>query len=66
MDDTGVPVENSIEYYLALKKKKIPAEMHLYPKGGHGYGMRTEGKGSLANWPAAMEGWLKAMGYQKN
>jgi len=66
MDDTGVPVENSIEYYLALKKKKIPAEMHLYPQGGHGYGMRTEGKGSLANWPTAMEGWLKAMGYQKN
>ncbi|MCF0073527.1 alpha/beta hydrolase [Dyadobacter sp. CY261] len=66
MDDTGVPVENSIQYYLALKAKKIPAEMHLYPQGGHGYGMRTEGKGSLANWPAAMEGWLKAMGYQKN
>ncbi|MCE6992974.1 alpha/beta hydrolase [Dyadobacter sp. CY323] len=65
MDDTGVPVENSIEYYLALKKKKIPAEMHLYPKGGHGYGMRTEGKGSLAGWPAAMEGWLKGMGYMK-
>jgi acetyl esterase/lipase len=66
MDDSGVPVENSIEYYLALKKHKIPAEMHLYPKGGHGYGMRTEGKGSLGNWPAAMEGWLKATGYQKN
>ncbi|MBO9616800.1 MAG: alpha/beta hydrolase [Dyadobacter sp.] len=65
MDDTGVPVENSIEYYLALKKKKIPAEMHLYPKGGHGYGMRTEGKGSLANWPEAMEGWLESSGYMK-
>lgn len=65
MDDTGVPVENSIQYYLALKNKKIPAEMHLYPKGGHGYGMRTDGKGSLAGWPAAMEGWLKAMGYMK-
>jgi acetyl esterase/lipase len=66
MDDTGVPVENSIQYYLALKNKKIPAEMHLYPKGGHGYGMRTEGKGSLGNWPAAMEGWLKSLGYMKN
>lgn len=66
MDDTGVPVENSIQYYLALKNKKIPAEMHLYPKGGHGYGMRTEGKGSLANWPTAMEGWLKSLGYMKN
>jgi acetyl esterase/lipase len=65
MDDGAVPVENSIEYYLALKKRKIAAEMHLYPIGGHGYGMRTEGKGSLANWPAAMEGWLKSMGYMK-
>lgn len=65
MDDGAVPVENSIEYYLALKKFKTPAEMHLYPIGGHGYGFRTEGKGSLANWPAAMEGWLKAMEYMK-
>lgn len=65
MDDGAVPVENSIEYYLALKKRKIAAEMHLYPTGGHGFGMRTEGKGSLANWPAAMEGWLKSMGYMK-
>ena len=64
-DDPAVPVENSIEYYLALKKLKIPAEMHLYPKGGHGYGFRTEGKGSLVNWPAAMEGWLKDRGYMK-
>lgn len=64
-DDGAVPVENSIEYYLALKKLKIPAEMHLYPKGGHGYGFRTEGKGSLVNWPAAMEGWLKDRGYMK-
>jgi acetyl esterase/lipase len=65
MDDPAVPVENSIEYYLALKKHKISGEMHLYPIGGHGYGFRTEGKGSLANWPVAMEGWLKAMGYMK-
>ena len=65
MDDGAVPVENSIEYYLALKKFKTPAEMHLYPIGGHGYGFRTQGKGSLVNWPAAMEGWLKAMEYMK-
>lgn len=64
-DDNAVPAENSIAYYLALKKVKIPAEMHLYPKGGHGFGMRTEGKGSLVNWPAAMEGWLKANGWMK-
>lgn len=65
MDDKGVPVENSIRYYLALKKFQIPAEMHLYPAGGHGYGFRTAGKGSLENWPAAMEGWLKSRGYMK-
>ena len=64
-DDTSVPVENSIEYYLALKKQKIKAEMHLYPVGGHGYGFRTKDKGSLDNWPAAMEGWLRSMGYMK-
>jgi acetyl esterase/lipase len=65
MDDGAVPVENSIAYYLALKKFKTPAEMHLYPNGGHGFGLRTEGKGSLVNWPAAMEGWLKANGWTK-
>jgi acetyl esterase/lipase len=65
MDDKAVPVENSIGYYLALKKQQIPAEMHLYPEGGHGFGFRTEGKGSLANWPAALEGWLKSRQYMK-
>ncbi|MCE7066377.1 alpha/beta hydrolase [Dyadobacter sp. CY326] len=65
MDDGAVPPENSIEYCLALKKQKISAELHLYPKGGHGYGMRTDGKGSLAGWPTAMDGWLKSFGFVK-
>ncbi len=65
MDDLTVPVENSIDYYLALKKAGVPAEMHLYPTGGHGYALRTTGKGSVANWPAACEGWLKNLGYMK-
>lgn len=65
MDDPAVPVENSIAYYLGLKNHKIPAEMHLYPMGGHGFGLRTAGKGSLVGWPAALEEWLKAMNYQK-
>lgn len=65
MNDGGVPVENSFRYALALNKLKIPAELHAYPLGGHGYGLRTEGKGSLVGWPLAMEGWLKAMGYIK-
>lgn len=64
-DDKSVPIENSIGYYLALKKYKIPAEAHFYPEGGHGYGLRTEGKGSLAGWPQALETWLKSRGYQR-
>lgn len=61
-NDKAVPIENSFDYFLALKKFDIPAELHAYPTGGHGFGMRTEGKGSVANWPVAMEGWLKSMG----
>ncbi|MGV3557407.1 alpha/beta hydrolase [Larkinella arboricola] len=61
-DDKAVPVENSIDYYLALKKFNISAEMHLYPTGGHGYALRTKGKGSLEGWPVACENWLKSMG----
>lgn len=61
-DDKAVPVENSIDYYLALKKFNIPAEMHLYPTGGHGYALRTKGKGSIEGWPTACENWLKSMG----
>ncbi len=64
-DDGGVPAENSIQYFLALKEHKIPAELHLYPTGGHGFAMRTDGKGSVANWPLAMEGWLKSRNLMK-
>jgi len=64
-DDKGVPIENSVAYYLALKKYNIPGEAHFYPEGGHGYGLRTNGKGSLAGWPRALEQWLQARGYMK-
>ncbi|MFC5412713.1 alpha/beta hydrolase [Larkinella bovis] len=61
-DDKGVPVENSIDYYLALKKFNVPAEMHLYPTGGHGYALRVKGKGSIEGWPAACDNWLRSLG----
>ena len=38
--DDGLPVENSILYFLACKKNKVPVEMHIYEKGGHGYGLK--------------------------
>lgn len=65
MDDKAVPVENSVNYYLALLKNGVSAEMHLYPAGGHGYALRTKGKGSVENWPDACKGWLKAQGLIK-
>lgn len=60
-DDKGVPAENSINYFLALKNAGVPAELHLYPTGGHGYALRTKGKGSVENWPEACKAWLKSM-----
>ncbi|KQB38933.1 Beta-galactosidase I [Flavobacterium daejeonense] len=57
-DDGAVPVENSINYYLALKKNKVAAEMHLYQNGGHGFGLGT--KGTNIDWPTALEHWLVA------
>jgi acetyl esterase/lipase len=41
-DDSTVPVENSLVFYTACVKNKVPAEMHLYPKGGHGFGLDNE------------------------
>lgn len=60
-DDKTVPVENSINYYLACLKSGVPAEMHLYPKGGHGYGLRTTKFGSLSTWPETCKAWLMAL-----
>jgi acetyl esterase/lipase len=61
-DDKAVPVENSINYYLACLKNGVPAEMHLYPTGGHGYGLRTAKYGSLSTWPESCKAWLKGLG----
>ncbi len=59
--DDGVRVESSLFYYLALKKAEVPAEMHLYAKGGHGYGMRNKGNG-IDKWPQRAKEWLQTIG----
>jgi acetyl esterase/lipase len=59
-DDRSVPVENSIIYYQALVKHGVPAEMHIYPHGGHGYSLAV-GKGHLAGWPERVHEWLKSL-----
>ncbi|AKD53623.1 esterase [Spirosoma radiotolerans] len=60
-DDKAVPVENSIDFYLACLKSGVPAEMHLYPSGGHGFGLRTAKFGSLNAWPDACKAWLMSL-----
>jgi predicted esterase len=56
-DDKSVSVMNSINYYLALKEKKIDAELHLYEKGGHGFGL--DSKETSQFWIIDCSNWLK-------
>lgn len=60
-DDTVVLPENSINYYLALKKNNVPAELHIYEKGGHGFGLGV--KDTSKFWTRDCEEWLKNHGY---
>ncbi len=60
-EDDGIRVENSLVYYLALKRAKVPAEMHLYAAGGHGYGLRPSAK-SVTTWPKRAEEWMRSLG----
>jgi acetyl esterase/lipase len=60
-EDRTVPVENSILFYQALTRAKVPAEMYLFEHGGHGMGMKA-GLGTSSDWPKRAEEWLKARG----
>jgi len=60
-EDQAVPVENSILFYQALTRAKVPAEMYLFEHGSHGMGMRA-GLGTASSWPKRAEEWLKERG----
>jgi len=60
-DDPVVPAENSVLFYLALKKAKVPAEMHIYEKGRHGVGLAQK-EPALSSWPGRLADWLKGRG----
>jgi acetyl esterase/lipase len=63
-EDTVVPPENSVQFYLACVANKVPAELHIYEKGPHGIG--TAGKFPGADqWPKALELWLTNRGILK-
>lgn len=59
-DDKGVPVENSLLFYQACKNAGVPVEMHIYPTGGHGFGLAV-GKGYLGTWPDRLTEWLRSL-----
>ncbi len=61
-DDKTVPPENSVNFYMALRKANVPAEMHIYQNGGHGFGLGKE-KSAASSWPGRCADWLQARGY---
>ncbi len=59
-EDDPVHVENSIVYFMALKHAGVPAEMHIYTQGGHGYGLRPTAL-PITHWPRLAETWLQTI-----
>ena len=62
--DSGVPVENSVLFYLALRKAGVPAEMHIYEQGPHGVGLALFDP-ILSAWSRQLEPWLRLHGWMK-
>ncbi len=60
-EDDPVHVENATVYFLQLKKAKVPAELHIYAEGGHGYGLRPT-KLPVTTWPQTAQIWLRTIG----
>lgn len=62
--DAGVPAENSVVFYLALRRAGVPAEMHIYEQGPHGVGLGTKDP-VLSTWPQRCADWLRVRGILK-
>jgi acetyl esterase/lipase len=62
--DTTVPAENSVYYYLALRKAGVPAEMHIFEKGAHGLGLANDDP-ALSEWSKILANWLRVRGIIK-
>jgi acetyl esterase/lipase len=63
-DDNAVPVENSLLFFEALHKAKVPAELHVYEHGRHGVGLAPNDP-VLSSWPELLEKWMQAHGWMK-
>jgi len=60
-DDDGVSPENSVAFYLALRKAGVPAELHIYEHGAHGVGLAPQDP-VLSSWPKRLEDWFRVRG----
>lgn len=60
-EDKGVPAENSVLFYLALRKAGVPAELHIYERGRHGVGLAPDDP-VLSSWPGRLADWLRVRG----
>jgi endo-1,4-beta-xylanase len=64
-DDDRLTAENSVRFYLALKKAGVSAELHVYSKGGHGFGILNR-ELPVSAWPVRFEQWLKQMDLKRD
>ena len=62
--DSGVPAENSVLFYLALRKAGVPAELHIYERGEHGVGLALFDP-VLSSWPRRLEDWMRRNGWMQ-
>jgi acetyl esterase/lipase len=61
-EDASVPLENSVYFFQALRRFKVDAELHLFEKGPHGFGM-GQGLGPTSEWPKRLETWMRSHGW---
>lgn len=59
-EDDPVHVENAVVYFMELKKAKVPAELHVYAQGGHGYGLRPTDL-PVTHWPKLVKAWMRTI-----
>jgi acetyl esterase/lipase len=61
-DDAVVPAENSVRFYMALKKAGVAAELHIFKEGGHGFSLEYAPGLPVAGWPRLCEAWMGRIG----
>ncbi len=59
-DDRGVKSENSIRFYLSLRQAGVPAELHIFMEGGHGFGIKDKAYRPVDGWPPLLALWLES------